>query len=73
MRIKKTLAVAAVATIALATLAACGSDGSDGDASSRRRPETADIRVWLNGTDTPAGGARLAEEDLRGARTPAPR
>ena len=52
MRIKKTLAVAAIATMAVATLAACGSDSSDGDASSKG-PEKADIRVWLNGTDTP--------------------
>ncbi|GAA4749908.1 sugar ABC transporter substrate-binding protein [Nocardioides endophyticus] len=52
MRIKKTLAVAAIAAMAAATLAACGSDSSDGDASSDG-PKTADIRVWLNGTDTP--------------------
>lgn len=52
MRIKKTLAVAAIAAMAVATLAACGSDSSDGDASSKG-PEKADIRVWLNGTDTP--------------------
>ena len=52
MRIKKTLAVAAVTAMAVATLAACGSDSSDGDASSDG-PKKADIRVWLNGTDTP--------------------
>jgi N,N'-diacetylchitobiose transport system substrate-binding protein len=52
VRIKKTLAVAAIATMAVATLAACGSDSSDNDASSKG-PEKADIRVWLNGTDTP--------------------
>jgi N,N'-diacetylchitobiose transport system substrate-binding protein len=52
VRIKKTLAVAAIAAMAVATLAACGSDSSDGDASSKG-PEKADIRVWLNGTDTP--------------------
>jgi len=52
VRIKKTLAVAAIAAMAVATLAACGSDSSDGDASSKG-PAKADIRVWLNGTDTP--------------------
>jgi N,N'-diacetylchitobiose transport system substrate-binding protein len=52
VRIKKTLAVAAVTAMAVATLAACGSDSSDGDTSSDG-PKTADIRVWLNGTDTP--------------------
>ena len=53
MRIKKTLAVLAVSAMAVATLAACGSD-SDGDSpSSDSGPKTADIRVWLNGTDTP--------------------
>ena len=52
MRIKKSLAVAAIAAMAVATLAACGSDSSDGDASSKG-PEKADIRVGLNGTDTP--------------------
>jgi N,N'-diacetylchitobiose transport system substrate-binding protein len=52
VRIKKSLAVVAMATMAVATLAACGSDSSDGDASSKG-PEKADIRVWLNGTDTP--------------------
>jgi N,N'-diacetylchitobiose transport system substrate-binding protein len=54
VRIKKTLAVAAMATLATATLAACGSDSdSDGSSSSDGGPKTADIRVWLNGTDTP--------------------
>ncbi|QWF21960.1 extracellular solute-binding protein [Nocardioides sp. LMS-CY] len=53
MRIKKTLAVAAMATLATATLAACGGDDSDGGSSSDGGPTTADIRVWLNGTDTP--------------------
>ena len=54
MRIKKTLAGAALATLALTSLAACGSDSdSDGDNSGDGAPKAADIRVWLNGTDTP--------------------
>ena len=56
MRIKKTLAGAALATLALTSLAACGSDSdsnSDGGGSGDSAPEAADIRVWLNGTDTP--------------------
>ncbi|GAA4373883.1 extracellular solute-binding protein [Nocardioides caricicola] len=54
MRIKKTLAGAALATLALTTLAACGSDSdSDGDNSGDSAPKAADIRVWLNGADTP--------------------
>jgi len=52
VRIKKSLAAAVTATLAVAGLAACGSDnddkgGVDGGAAQ------ADIRVWLNGTDTP--------------------
>ena len=54
MRIKKTLAGAALATLALTALAACGDDESDNnDSSSDAAPKAADIRVWLNGTDTP--------------------
>jgi len=54
VRIKKTLAGAALAALALTALAACGDDSSDGDGSSSGgAPEAADIRVWLNGTDTP--------------------
>jgi N,N'-diacetylchitobiose transport system substrate-binding protein len=54
VRIKKTLAGAALATLALTALAACGDDSSDGDGSSSgEAPQAADIRVWLNGTDTP--------------------
>jgi N,N'-diacetylchitobiose transport system substrate-binding protein len=49
--IKKTLGVVATASIALATLAACGN--SDSQADSTTQAQTADIRVWLNGTDTP--------------------
>jgi N,N'-diacetylchitobiose transport system substrate-binding protein len=51
--IKKTLAVAAMATLALTTLGACGSDDDNKSSSSDGGPKTADIRVWLNGTDTP--------------------
>ena len=49
----KSLTGVAVAALALTTLAACGSedDGDPGD--SGDGPESADIRVWLNGTDTP--------------------
>ncbi|WP_197025927.1 extracellular solute-binding protein [Nocardioides sp. URHA0020] len=53
MRIKKTIAGAALATLALTALAACGSDSDSDDTSSSDGPKTADIRVWLNGTDTP--------------------
>lgn len=54
MRIKKTLAGAALATLALTALAACGSDDDGDDGSSGdSAPEAADIRVWLNGADTP--------------------
>ena len=52
MRIKKTLAGAALATLALTTLSACGDDSGDND-SPDSEAKTADIRVWLNGTDTP--------------------
>jgi ABC-type glycerol-3-phosphate transport system substrate-binding protein len=41
-----------MATLALTTLGACGSDDAD-NKSADSGPETADIRVWLNGTDTP--------------------
>ena len=54
MRIKKTLAGVALAGLALTALAACGDDSSDGGGSSGdSAPKAADIRVWLNGTDTP--------------------
>ena len=54
MRIKKTIAGAALATLAITTLAACSNDGDGDDGSSGdSAPEAADIRVWLNGTDTP--------------------
>ena len=52
VRIKKSLTGVAVAALTLTTLAACGSE-DEGSSSSDGGPETADIRVWLNGTDTP--------------------
>ncbi|WP_322919838.1 extracellular solute-binding protein [Nocardioides renjunii] len=52
MRIKKSLTGAAVAALALTTLAACGSD-DEGTSSEDGGAESAEIRVWLNGTDTP--------------------
>ena len=54
VRIKKSLTGVAVAALALSTLAACGSedDGGSGDGG-EGGAEPADIRVWLNGTDTP--------------------
>jgi N,N'-diacetylchitobiose transport system substrate-binding protein len=53
VRIKKTLAGAALATLALTALTACGSDSDSDGTSSSNGPAKADIRVWLNGTDTP--------------------
>ena len=53
VRIKKSLTGVAVAALALTTLAACGSDDDGGSSSTDGGPETADIRVWLNGPDTP--------------------
>lgn len=52
VRIKKSVTGAAVAALALTTLAACGSDDG-GSSSADGGSDTADIRVWLNGTDTP--------------------
>lgn len=52
VRIKKSLAAAVAATLAVAGLAACGSDNDDKDGVGGGA-EKADIRVWLNGTDTP--------------------
>lgn len=53
MRIKRTLAGAAIAALALTTLAACGDDSDSDNDSGDSEPKAADIRVWLNGTDTP--------------------
>ena len=54
VRIKKSLTGLAVAALALTSLAACGSDDDpSGNGSNDGGPESADIRVWLNGTDTP--------------------
>ena len=51
MRINKTLAVTVTAILALS---ACGGDGSEGDGEGEGGgAATGDIRVWLNGTDTP--------------------
>lgn len=50
MRNRKTLAIAAVTATALLGLSACGDDS---EASPSEGPDTAEIRVWLNGTDTP--------------------
>ena len=55
VRIKKSLTGVAVAALALTTLAACGNedDGGSDSGDGGGGPESADIRVWLNGTDTP--------------------
>jgi N,N'-diacetylchitobiose transport system substrate-binding protein len=50
--IKKSLTGVAVAALALTALAACGSEGDDAS-NDDGGSEAADIRVWLNGTDTP--------------------
>ncbi|MCY4727229.1 extracellular solute-binding protein [Nocardioides sp. STR2] len=53
MRIRKSLTGVAVAALALTTLAACGSDDDGSSTDDDGGAESADIRVWLNGTDTP--------------------
>lgn len=54
VRIKKSLTSMTVTALALTALAACGSGGDDGGSSSDDGgSSSADIRVWLNGTDTP--------------------
>ena len=53
VRIKKSLTGVAVAALALTTLAACGSDDDGSSTDDDGGAESADIRVWLNGTDTP--------------------
>ena len=58
VRIRKTLdRASAVAALALTTLAACGSDDDGSSTDDDGGAETADIRVWLNGTDTPQEAA----------------
>jgi N,N'-diacetylchitobiose transport system substrate-binding protein len=53
VRITKTIAGAALAALTLTALSACGG-GDDGESESGDGGSTtADIRVWLNGTDTP--------------------
>jgi len=52
MRMKKSLGLGLVATLAL-TMSACGDDDDKSDGGSGGGPEKADIRVWLNGPDTP--------------------
>jgi len=49
MRVKKTLGLALAAAL---VLSACGDDGDD-DSEGGGGPDKADIRVWLNGPDTP--------------------
>ncbi len=56
MRMKTTLGLPlGIALSAVLALTACGSDGDDNDSDGNGGggPETADIRVWLNGPDTP--------------------
>ena len=53
VRIKKSWTGVAVAALALTTLAACGSDDDGSSTDDDGGAESADIRVWLNGTDTP--------------------
>ncbi|MEY2478544.1 MAG: N,N-diacetylchitobiose transport system substrate-binding protein, partial [Actinomycetota bacterium] len=56
MRMKTTLGLPlGIALSAVLALTACGSDDDDDNSSgnSDGGPETADIRVWLNGPDTP--------------------
>jgi N,N'-diacetylchitobiose transport system substrate-binding protein len=72
--IKTSLTGVAVAALALTTLAACG--GDDGTSSEDGGPESADIRVWLNGTDTPQGARDWLKknfEDQNPGSTPRPR
>ncbi|WP_205472857.1 extracellular solute-binding protein [Nocardioides sp. SYSU D00038] len=61
MRIKRTLAGAALTALALTALAACGDDEGDGS-SADGGPDKADIRVWLNGADTPDAAREWLKE-----------
>jgi len=49
MRVKKTLGLALAAALVLSACSDDGDDNSDGGGG----PDTADIRVWINGPDTP--------------------
>lgn len=60
VRNKKSLAAAVTTGLAIATLAACGSGNDDDGAGDGAA--TADIRVWLNGTDTPQEARDWLEE-----------
>ena len=52
--IKRNIAFATAGVLALGLgLSACGDDDNADAATSGGGPKTADIRVWLNGTDTP--------------------
>lgn len=53
VRIKKSLSGVAIAALALTTLAACGNEDDGSSSNDGGGAESADIRVWLNGTDTP--------------------
>ncbi|WP_206051594.1 extracellular solute-binding protein [Nocardioides ferulae] len=50
MRIKTTVAIA---TMAMLALSACGGDDGDDEPTSGGATESAEIRVWINGPDTP--------------------
>jgi N,N'-diacetylchitobiose transport system substrate-binding protein len=53
-RVNKSLAFATAGVLALGLgLSACGDDDKADAASGDGGPKKADIRVWLNGTDTP--------------------
>jgi N,N'-diacetylchitobiose transport system substrate-binding protein len=53
VRIKTSLRGVAIAALALTTLAACGNEDDGSSSNDGGGAESADIRVWLNGTDTP--------------------
>ncbi len=60
---KKLGAIALLGASAV-VLAGCAAIGRQRLA--HHRPAPQEIRVWLVGTDTPRGGARLPQGDLRG-------
>ena len=53
MRRNNKVAIAAVATMTALALAGCGGDDGTATRSENGGPETAEIRVWINGADTP--------------------